>query len=148
MAKYAQNVQDKSRNTQVGDGLPVRLPMVYRSLVPGDRLRNLSPLAVTGAAARSPPGDGLPVRLPVEYRSLIPGDRLRKSVPSCSGRCRDAVAASEALLARGYYVTAIRPPTVPAGTSRLRVTLSAAHDESQVDGLVVALAEVLPAARA
>ena len=68
--------------------------------------------------------------------------------PILVGDARDAVAASEALLARGYYVTAIRPPTVPAGTSRLRVTLSAAHDESQVDGLVVALAEVLPAARA
>ncbi len=53
-----------------------------------------------------------------------------------------ALAASEALLARGFMVAAIRPPTVPAGTSRLRVTLSASHEERDVDALVEALAEV------
>ena len=54
-----------------------------------------------------------------------------------------ALAASEALLARGFMVAAIRPPTVPAGTSRLRVTLSASHEDRDVDALVDALAEVL-----
>lgn len=58
-----------------------------------------------------------------------------------------ALAASEALLRRGYWVTAIRAPTVPAGTERLRVTLSAAHDEAQIDGLVAALAESLAEAQ-
>ena len=38
---------------------------------------------------------------------------------------------------------AIRPPTVPAGTARLRVTFSAAHEEAQVDALVSALAQAL-----
>jgi 8-amino-7-oxononanoate synthase len=56
-----------------------------------------------------------------------------------------AVAASTALLERGYLVTAIRPPTVPPGTSRLRITFSAAHQDSDVDRLVDALAEVLAA---
>jgi 8-amino-7-oxononanoate synthase len=68
--------------------------------------------------------------------------------PVIVGAPQATVAASEALLTRGYLVSAIRPPTVPAGTSRLRVTLSAAHDESQVDGLVTALAEVLAVAGA
>jgi 8-amino-7-oxononanoate synthase len=54
-----------------------------------------------------------------------------------------ARAASRALEERGFLVSAIRPPTVPAGTARLRVTLSAAHEESQVDALVDALAQVL-----
>ncbi len=54
-----------------------------------------------------------------------------------------ALAASRALRDRGFYVRAIRPPTVPRGTSRLRVALSAAHTPAQVDGFLAALAEVL-----
>lgn len=50
-----------------------------------------------------------------------------------------AVAASEALLELGCWVPAIRPPTVPAGTSRLRFTFSAAHTTAQVDQLLDAL---------
>lgn len=55
-----------------------------------------------------------------------------------------AVAASDALRARGLWVPAIRPPTVPAGSSRLRITFSAAHADADVDLLVEALAS-LPA---
>jgi len=65
--------------------------------------------------------------------------------PVFVGDAARALAASLALQQAGYWVTAIRAPTVPAGTERLRVTLSAAHDEAQVDGLVVALAGALRA---
>jgi 8-amino-7-oxononanoate synthase len=65
--------------------------------------------------------------------------------PILLGEPDAAVRASEALLARGYYVAAIRPPTVPAGTSRLRVALSAAHRDADVAGLAAALADVLAA---
>lgn len=58
------------------------------------------------------------------------------------GETRALKAATE-LRERGYLVRAIRPPTVPTGTSRLRVTLGATHDEAQVDGFLGALFEVL-----
>ncbi|HVP67625.1 MAG TPA: 8-amino-7-oxononanoate synthase [Anaeromyxobacteraceae bacterium] len=54
-----------------------------------------------------------------------------------------ALAASRALRERGFFVRAIRPPTVPRGTSRLRVSLTAAHTAEQVDGFLGALREVL-----
>ncbi len=53
--------------------------------------------------------------------------------------------AAQSLRERGYYVRAIRPPTVPEGTSRLRICLSAAHTEAQIDGLVDALRQALAA---
>jgi 8-amino-7-oxononanoate synthase len=56
---------------------------------------------------------------------------------------RRALAVSERLLARGLLVKAIRPPTVPAGSARLRIALSARHSELQVAALVDALAESL-----
>lgn len=59
--------------------------------------------------------------------------------PLVIGGNREAVAASEALEREGILVPAIRPPTVPAGTARLRISLSAAHAEEDVDRLVDAL---------
>jgi 8-amino-7-oxononanoate synthase len=51
-----------------------------------------------------------------------------------------AMAASDTLRRQGLWVPAIRPPTVPAGSSRLRVTFSAAHSENDVDRLLDGLA--------
>ena len=51
-----------------------------------------------------------------------------------------ALALSAALEAQGLWVPAIRPPTVPVGTARLRITLSAAHTAADVQRLVEALA--------
>ncbi len=54
-----------------------------------------------------------------------------------------ALQLSRFLLERGHWVAAIRPPTVPRGTARLRITFSAAHTAAQVDALVETLAEGL-----
>lgn len=56
--------------------------------------------------------------------------------PLLVGAADRAVGLSEQLKTRGLLIGAIRPPTVPAGTSRLRITLSAAHSEAQVDQLL------------
>lgn len=60
-------------------------------------------------------------------------------VPLIIGPEAAAVGASMALLQRGFHVPAIRPPTVPPGTSRLRVSLSAAHSEQDLLELLAAL---------
>jgi len=52
------------------------------------------------------------------------------------------VRASAALRERGILVPAIRPPTVPEGTARLRISLSAAHSEQDILRLAAALREV------
>lgn len=64
--------------------------------------------------------------------------------PLLVGSSEDALALSAALRDAGLLVTAIRPPTVPDGAARLRVTFSAAHDESQIDRLLAELAVLAP----
>ena len=64
------------------------------------------------------------------FRSIVLGDE------------RAALEASEFLFGQGLYVPAIRPPTVPAGTARLRIALSAAHTDEMVQQLIGALDEL------
>jgi 8-amino-7-oxononanoate synthase len=62
--------------------------------------------------------------------------------PVVVGSNAAAVELAGALWQRGFWVPAIRPPTVPKGTARLRITLTAAHSTGDVDALVDALAEL------
>jgi len=64
--------------------------------------------------------------------------------PILIGESARALRLSQMLRERGLLVTAIRPPTVPAGSARLRVTLSAAHSAAQVQLLLDALADCYP----
>ena len=59
--------------------------------------------------------------------------------PVLVGTADAALRAQRTLFTAGFCVVAIRPPTVPSGSARLRVTLSASHTEDQVDGLIEAL---------
>jgi 8-amino-7-oxononanoate synthase len=73
---------------------------------------------------------GLPWKLlpsPTAIQPLVVGDSAA------------AMRLAAALLARGFRVPAIRPPTVPQGTARLRVSLSAAHSDADVTALLAAL---------
>jgi 8-amino-7-oxononanoate synthase len=70
--------------------------------------------------------------------SLLPSQTAIQ--PLVVGDSGNAMALSDALWAQGIWVPAIRPPTVPAGTARLRVSLSAAHTEADVEALLRALA--------
>ncbi len=93
------------------------------------------------AICRSPEG--------VTRRTILRGhiDAVRPGhptpiIPVLMGDETAALHAADCLLQRGLLVPAIRPPTVPAGTSRLRVSLSAAHSEADVARLVAALREL------
>jgi len=104
---------------------------------PADAAAALAALRVL----HSPEGTARRARL----RALV--DRIAPAHPSpiipvVLGSEERALAASAALLERGLWVPAIRPPTVPVGTARLRVTLSAAHSDEDVDRLCQALAEL------
>jgi 8-amino-7-oxononanoate synthase len=105
----------------------------------------LAPASAAAALAalevlRSEEGAQLVARLERFAREVLPG-RPEPSpiVAVVTGSEASAVAASAALLTRGLYVPAVRPPTVAPGSSRLRVSLSAAHAEAEVTSLVAAL---------
>ncbi|MDX1804422.1 MAG: 8-amino-7-oxononanoate synthase [Alcanivorax sp.] len=74
-------------------------------------------------------------------RGLTLMDSTTPIQPILVGSDEQALALSQTLREQGLLVTAIRPPTVPEGQARLRVTLSAAHDTADVDALLAALGE-------
>lgn len=67
---------------------------------------------------------------------------LSPIVPIVVGDADETMRASQALLDRGFHIPGIRPPTVPSGTSRLRIALSAAHGDDEVERLVDALRDL------
>ncbi|TCJ18167.1 8-amino-7-oxononanoate synthase [Parasulfuritortus cantonensis] len=72
--------------------------------------------------------------------SLLPSETAIQ--PLLVGGNREALRLADGLAERAILCPAIRPPTVPEGTARLRISLSAGHDEADVDRLVAALAEL------
>ncbi|CAK0772427.1 8-amino-7-oxononanoate synthase [Gammaproteobacteria bacterium] len=85
----------------------------------------------------------LRVRLAELPLSLLPSSTPIQ--PVILGTATRAIAVSEALLARDILVTPIRPPTVPVGTARLRITLTSAHSMNQIDRLADALTQIVTA---
>jgi 8-amino-7-oxononanoate synthase len=77
----------------------------------------------------------------------IPGEPDGHVIPVVLKEPDVTMRVGAALAERGFLVGAIRPPTVPLGTARLRITVSASHEPSQIDGLLGALGGVLPRER-
>ncbi|MDO9007076.1 MAG: aminotransferase class I/II-fold pyridoxal phosphate-dependent enzyme, partial [Thiobacillus sp.] len=87
----------------------------------------------------------------VQLRTGLAGLKLGELMPSVTpiqplliGANADAVSASQKLLQRGLLVPAIRTPTVPLNTARLRITLSAAHSADDIAHLIEALHGIAP----
>ncbi|HET6809562.1 MAG TPA: 8-amino-7-oxononanoate synthase [Acidimicrobiales bacterium] len=113
-------------------------PYVFTTApTPADAAAALAALRVL----RSDEGAALVGRLRAHVERVAPG-HPSPIVPVVVGGEEAALKAAAALLDRGLLVPAIRPPTVAPGTSRLRITLSAAHTGEQVEALVGALAEL------
>jgi 8-amino-7-oxononanoate synthase len=70
------------------------------------------------------------------------GTTASQIIPVIVGEPARALAVSAALAERGYWVPAIRPPSVSAGQARLRIGLSYAHSEEQLDGLIGAFSQL------
>ncbi len=64
-------------------------------------------------------------------------------IPVILGSAAQAVQTAQQLRQQGYYLTAIRPPTVPAGTERLRISVQSDHTSAQIQGLCRTLTEIL-----
>jgi 8-amino-7-oxononanoate synthase len=110
-------------------------PFIFTTApTPADTAAALAALRIV----RSQEGDALVARLRSHVDRVRP-DHPTPIVPVVLGDDDTALAAAARLLERGLLVPAIRPPTVAPGTSRLRVTLSAAHTDDQVDRLLAAL---------
>jgi 8-amino-7-oxononanoate synthase len=121
-------------------------PYIYTTALPPTQV------AATRAAvriARDGDGDDLRARLRANIDRLKAGAHARGLAlmpsdtpiqPLLVGSDVRATAMATALERHGYWVVAIRPPTVPEGSARLRIALGAAHDVSQIDGLLDALA--------
>jgi 8-amino-7-oxononanoate synthase len=101
------------------------------ALPPADAAAALAALTIV----RSEEGQELIARLRSHVDAVAPG-HPSPIVPVILGSDEAALLASAELLDAGIWVPAIRPPTVPEGTSRLRVTLSASHTEHDVRHLV------------
>ena len=97
---------------------------------------------------RSGEGKELRRRVSVLANSLsaalgMPGRPVSSIFPVVVGENDAALAAADALLEQGFLAPAIRYPTVPRGTARLRITVTAAHESGQVTRLGTALKELL-----
>jgi 8-amino-7-oxononanoate synthase len=78
-----------------------------------------------------------------QHRNIILLPSYSPIQPLIIGDPSKAIKVSEVLAIKGFLVKAIRPPTVPQGTARLRITLSASHSFQDIDLLLAALQEAL-----
>lgn len=113
-------------------------PFIFTTApTPADTAAALAAMRVV----RSDEGEALVARLRRHVTRVAPGNPS-PIVPILIGDEQAALAAAARLLEHGFFVPAIRPPTVAPGTSRLRVALSSDHTEADVERLVAGLEEL------
>jgi 8-amino-7-oxononanoate synthase len=82
---------------------------------------------------------GAHLRARLNAAGIGTGESATQIVPAIVGEAEDALALAEALAGDGLLAAAIRPPTVPPGTSRLRLALRATHADEDIDRLANAI---------
>ncbi|HEY2926245.1 8-amino-7-oxononanoate synthase [Piscinibacter sp.] len=131
-ATLVETVMQRARSYIFATGAPAMVTEAVRAslrLIESEDWRR-ERLRAHGARLRDAIGDG-------RIGRLLPSDTPIQ--PLIVGDNRAALELMSHLWERGLWVPAIRPPTVPAGTARLRITLSAAHSDADIDGLIAAL---------
>lgn len=108
-------------------------------LSPADTAAGLAALNICSSAE----GAALRAQLRESIDMIVVG-HPSPIIPVVLGEDRAALLAAEQLLSQGIYVPAIRPPTVPAGTARLRIALSTAHTPAILERLKAALGALNP----
>jgi len=83
------------------------------------------------------------VRSALQGLGIDTGASSTQIIPALIGGAAETLALAQTLEQEGLLAVAIRPPTVPAGTSRLRLALSAAHDDAAIDHLIGALTRAI-----
>jgi 8-amino-7-oxononanoate synthase len=122
--------------TGVPPALTFALAESLRIIETGDDLREeLNALIARLRAGLQPICDRRGWRLPASMTAIQ---------PVIIGGNEATLKVADALLERGIWAPAIRPPTVPDGQARLRISLTASHGEMQVDELIAALTEIAP----
>lgn len=131
---------NRARSFIFTTGLPPSAAAAAKAAI---EIAEAEPERARGLLARA---RGLGARLRAEGLDVPHADS--QILPIVIGGADDTVAAARRLLDAGVYVAAIRPPTVPANTSRLRVSLMATHSERDVAdaerAIVTALAKATP----
>ena len=127
----------KTRSYTFATAAPALLAESVRAAlrVIGDEPARLAQLHRNIGALRA----GIPAAVAGTGWTLLPSHTAIQAL--VIGSNQDALRAMDVLAEAGIWVPAIRPPTVPEGTARLRIALSAAHEPGDVDQLLRALAQ-------
>lgn len=137
-ADLVEHLRQEARPYRYSTALPPPLAAAVRANVAAARGQGWRRERLAGHIAR--------LRAGAQARGLPLLSSTTPIQPLLLGSNARALAAAEHLEAAGFRVAAIRPPTVPAGQARLRITLSAAHDAAQIDALLAALEAAVEAA--